>query len=69
MRSVMLQQGNVKLRGIAFHQGDWAEQLEESAGALDIAYRPVINEFNGRRSVELHLVDWHPAGQPATMSA
>ena len=27
-------------------------------GPLDIAYRPKINDYRGRQSVELHLVDW-----------
>ena len=46
------------LRSVAFGQGDWAEELVQLQGPFDIAYRPVINEFRGRRNVELHLVDW-----------
>ena len=64
--SVMLQQGNVRLRSLAFNRGQWAEQLKACGEALDIAYRPVINEFNGRRAVEVHLVDWHPTGRKDT---
>ena len=59
--SVMLQQHNVRIRAVAFHQGDWVDALKEVSGPLDIAFRPVINEFNGRRSVEVQLVDWKPA--------
>jgi single-stranded-DNA-specific exonuclease len=63
--SVMLEQHQVRLRAVAFHQGQWAEELQQHNGEVDIAYRPVLNEFNGRRSVEIHLVDWKPAGSTA----
>ena len=53
------------LRAVAFGQGEAADQLAQIDGALDIAFRPVINEFNGRRSVEMHLVDWRASGIPA----
>jgi single-stranded-DNA-specific exonuclease len=56
--SVRLDHHGVKLRSVAFGQGDWAEPLAATEGPIDVAYRPVINEFRGRRSVELHLVDW-----------
>ncbi|MEM8680956.1 MAG: hypothetical protein AAGF97_16550, partial [Planctomycetota bacterium] len=55
-------QENVRLRAVAFGHGDWAESLSQVSGPLDIAYRPVINEFRGQRSVELHLADWRPTG-------
>ena len=59
--SVLLDQHGVKLRSVAFGQGDWAEELEQTEGPIEVAYRPVINQFRGRRSVELHLVDGRPA--------
>jgi hypothetical protein len=31
---------------------------------MDIPFRPVINAYRGRHSVELHLVDWHPTVAP-----
>lgn len=46
------------LRGVAFGQGEWFDELSQVDGLIDVAYRPVINEFQGRRSVELHVVDW-----------
>lgn len=55
--SVQLAQHDVQLRAVAFGGGDWADALS-AAGAIDIAFRPVINDFRGRQSVELHLVDW-----------
>jgi single-stranded-DNA-specific exonuclease len=59
--SVRLDHYGVKLRCVAFGQGDWAEELVQTEGPIEVAYRPVINQFRGRRSVELHLVDWRPA--------
>ncbi len=58
--SLMLAQHGVTLRAVAFGGGDWADELAAVDGALDVAFRPVINNFRGRQSVELHLVDWRP---------
>jgi single-stranded-DNA-specific exonuclease len=59
--SMMLSQHGVTLRAVAFGAGDRAEELATASGPLDIAFRPVINSFRGRQSVELHLVDWRPS--------
>lgn len=53
-------QHGVSLRAVAFGGGDWADELAAVTGPLDIAFRPVINAFRGRQSVELHMVDWRP---------
>ncbi|MHB0954760.1 MAG: single-stranded-DNA-specific exonuclease RecJ [Pirellulaceae bacterium] len=58
--SARLNQHGVTMRSVAFGQGDWAEELMQLNGPLDLAYRPVINDFRGRRNVELHIVDWRP---------
>ncbi|MCE5269257.1 MAG: single-stranded-DNA-specific exonuclease RecJ [Planctomycetaceae bacterium] len=55
-----LAQHGISLRAVAFGGGDWADDLAAVDGPLDIAFRPVINSFRGRQSVELHLVDWRP---------
>ena len=55
--SLQLTQHDVRLRAVAFGGGDWADDLA-AAGQIDVAFRPVINDFRGRQSVELHLVDW-----------
>lgn len=65
--SAKLVQHGTSLRAVAFGHGDWADELAQVDGALDIAYRPVINDFRGRQSVEIHLVDWRPVGAPATV--
>jgi single-stranded-DNA-specific exonuclease len=59
--SLKLVQHGVRLRAVAFGNGDWAEELAAAEGPLSIAFRPVINDYRGRRSVELHLADWRAA--------
>jgi len=57
--SLKLNQHEVDFRAVAFGAGDWIDELKSLDGEpIDIAFRPVINTFRGRRSVEVHLVDW-----------
>jgi single-stranded-DNA-specific exonuclease len=56
--SMMFDQYGVKMRAVAFGGGDWEEELARVDGPLSIAFRPVINHFRGRSSVEIHLADW-----------
>ncbi len=58
--SLRVEHHGTRLRAVAFGQADWADQLNDLSRPIDVAFRPVINEFRGRRSVELHLVDWRP---------
>ncbi len=58
--AMKLVQHGVTLRTVAFGGGDWADQLAALTGPIDVAFRPVVNTFRGRRNVELHLVDWRP---------
>jgi single-stranded-DNA-specific exonuclease len=62
-----LVQHSVEMRAVAFGQGDWCEELNSHEGPIDVAYRPVINEFNGYRRVEIQLVDWRPSKVPAAV--
>jgi single-stranded-DNA-specific exonuclease len=59
--SLRLHQHGTRLRSVAFGGGEWAEAIMAIEGELAVAFRPVINEYKGRRNVELHLCDWHPA--------
>ena len=56
--SVRFEQHGVSLRGVAFGGGDWEHELTNANGPLAIAFKPVINSFRGRQSVEMHLADW-----------
>ena len=60
--SLRLSQHGVSLRAVAFGQAEWAEPMMALNRPFDIAFRPVINSFQGRHNVELHLVDWREAG-------
>lgn len=62
--SVRLKQGDRVIRGVAFGASDWCDPLNECDGPIEIAYRPVINEFRGYRSVEVQLVDWRKQATP-----
>jgi len=67
--SARFEQHGSSMRAIAFGQADWVSLMSESvsgaADAVDIVFRPVINEFKGMRKVEMHLVDWRPSPQLA----
>ena len=61
--SMMVDQHGVKIRAVAFGGGDWEEELARIEGPMSIAFRPVINNFRGRVSVEIHLDDWQVDGE------
>ena len=76
-RRVGAEGGHLKLRlagdgappidAIGFGLGDWAK---ERLDRIDCVYHPEINEWNGRRSLQMRLLDIRPAGNPAnTVSA
>jgi len=46
------------LDGIAFGQGDWAPELPR---LVDVVYHLEINEWNGRRKIQLNVQDIRPA--------
>jgi single-stranded-DNA-specific exonuclease len=66
--SLKLAQHGMTLRGVAFGAADWDTQLNEASGSISVAFRPVINDFRGRRTVELQLCDWRPDVQPVSAS-
>jgi single-stranded-DNA-specific exonuclease len=47
------------MRAVAFGGGDWEHDLIGAEGPLAVAFKPVINDYRGRQSVEMHLADWH----------
>jgi single-stranded-DNA-specific exonuclease len=52
-----VRQGREYRKAIAFGRGEHAERVNEQR-QLRLAFEPIINEWNGRRSVELKVVDW-----------
>jgi single-stranded-DNA-specific exonuclease len=67
--TVKLRQGAKVIRSVAFSAGDWCDELNGTEGPIEIAYRPVINEFRGFRKVEIHLVDWRPMKSMAAVTS
>ena len=59
------------MRGVAFGQAEeWLPQLERlDAASIDLAFRPVINEFRGYRRVEMQVVDWREGATEAVPPA
>lgn len=39
----------------------WNGGVKLSVGKLDLAFAPQVNEFNGRHTVQLKILDWQPA--------
>jgi single-stranded-DNA-specific exonuclease len=65
--ALKVRQHGVSMRAVGFGQGEKADDLARVDGPFDIAFRPVINDYRGRRSVEMHLVDWRVAERPAAV--
>jgi len=61
---LVLRQGGKKVRAVAFRMADRLEELKSGGGALSIAFRPEINEFMGRREVQVHIEDFQPRANP-----
>ncbi|GAB5402494.1 MAG: single-stranded-DNA-specific exonuclease RecJ [Aureliella sp.] len=60
--SVRLEQFGKQIRAVNFGKAEsWLPELDAVDGTIDIAFRPVINEFRGFRSVEVHLIDFRPS--------
>lgn len=59
--SLKLKQGGTAMRAVAFGGGDWETELNGAGGPLSVAFRPIINDFGGRRRVELQIADWRVA--------
>jgi single-stranded-DNA-specific exonuclease len=56
--SLKLIQHQTTIRAVCFGGAEWCDELANVAAPLDIAYKPVINNYQGRQTVEVHLVDW-----------
>ena len=49
--------------GAVTHEAVWwnAGDLSVPDGKFDLAFAPQINEYNGRRTVQLKILDWRSA--------
>ncbi len=50
--------GSSAIDAIGFGLGEWSKTLPRR---IDVAYHPEINEWNGKRSLQMHLLDIRPA--------
>ncbi|MGH7953694.1 MAG: single-stranded-DNA-specific exonuclease RecJ, partial [Limisphaerales bacterium] len=50
--------------GMATHEAVWWNGGESSlpVGKFDLAFAPQINDFNGRSTMQLKVLDWQPSG-------
>jgi single-stranded-DNA-specific exonuclease len=53
-----LTDGTITFDSIAFRQGHWYEQMP---GSIDVIYTFEVNEYNGRRTLQLNIKDLKPA--------
>lgn len=51
--------------GAVAHECVWwnAGEMSLPVGRFDLAFAPQVNEFNGRRTVQLKVLDWRPAAE------
>jgi single-stranded-DNA-specific exonuclease len=56
--ALRLEQHGVAIRAVAFGGGDWEADLISANGPLAIAFKPKINHWRGRQTVEMELSDW-----------
>ncbi len=65
-----IRQDTTQLRCVAFGKADWSADLAGSPGqGIELAFKPVINDFTGIQRVELQLIDWRAARMEQAASA
>jgi single-stranded-DNA-specific exonuclease len=60
--SMTLTQHGARVRGVAFGGAEWLPHLPVPGQPFHVAFKPKINEFRGRRTAEMEIVDWRPDG-------
>ena len=51
-----------KVRGVAFGAAEWLPHLPGPGQPFHVAFKPKINEYRGRRTAEMEVIDWRPDG-------
>jgi len=52
------------MKAVGFHMGSRKEEMLSGGGKISIAFVPLINEFQGRTSVDLQIKDFQPKSDP-----
>ena len=60
--SMTLVQHGTRIRAVAWGGAEWLPSLPQPGETFHVAFRPKINEFRGRRTAEMEVVDWRPDG-------
>jgi single-stranded-DNA-specific exonuclease len=61
--SFRVRQGSTTLRAIAWNMADRCEELLSAGGGCCLAFTPKINEWQGRRSVDLEVTDFQAGAE------
>lgn len=61
--SFQVRQNGAGLKAIAFGMADRVDELMAGGGTCCLAFTPKINEWQGRRSVDLEVLDFQAGGQ------
>lgn len=56
------------LRAISFGRGEWVQELTDLSSPVSVCFKPLINEFRGRKNVELQVIDWRVEESVSTAS-
>jgi single-stranded-DNA-specific exonuclease len=57
-------QNGTSMRAVAFGRGEDFEKLTSAGGKISLAFTPKINEWQGRKNVEVEVVDFVPGDVP-----
>ncbi len=60
--AMQLVQHGRKVRGVAFGAAEWLPHLPSPGQPFHVAFKPKINEYRGRRTAEVEVIDWRPDG-------
>lgn len=62
--SFRVKQGRTAFRAVAFNMADRANELTSAGGECCLAFNAKLNEYEGRRSVEMEVIDLRAGGDP-----
>ena len=65
--AMTLIQHGTKIRAVAWGGAEWLPHLPPPGQPFHVAFKPKINEFRGRRTAEMEVVDWRPDGIDITV--
>jgi single-stranded-DNA-specific exonuclease len=62
--SFRVEQHGTSLRAVAWGMGDRLDELQSGGGELSVVFTPKINEWNGRKNLEIEVIDFQPTANP-----